>query len=556
MGSPFSEVLPAATGGDGTLSYTAIPLPDGLTFDNVSRTVSGTPTKVEAPTVTYTVRDADGDEAIKTFTFTVVADLTPTFDPIAGYTARVGSPFSDVLPAATGGDGTLSYTATPLPDGLTFDNVSRTVSGTPTKVEAPTVTYTVRDADGDEAIKTFTFTVVADLTPTFDPIAGYTARVGSPFSDVLPAATGGDGTLSYTATPLPDGLTFDNVSRTVSGTPTKVEAPIVTYTVRDADGDEAIKTFTFTVVADLTPTFDPIAGYTARVGSPFSDVLPAATGGDGTLSYTATPLPDGLTFDNVSRTVSGTPTKVEAPIVTYTVRDADGDEAIKTFTFTVVADLTPTFDPIAGYTARVGSPFSDVLPAATGGDGTLSYTATPLPDGLTFDNVSRTVSGTPTKVEAPTVTYTVRDADGDEAIKTFTFTVVADLTPTFDPIAGYTARVGVTSSVMYCRRRRVGTVRCPTPRPPCQMVSPSITCRADGLGHADKSGSADRDLHGARCRRRRGHQDLYVYGRCQSDADSGKDRRHLRQIDKGVYPPAAGREWRRRRPGTRCDRAA
>ena len=440
-GSPFSEVLPAATGGDGTLSYTATPLPDGLTFDNVSRTVSGTPTKVEAPTVTYTVRDADGDEAIKTFTITVVADLTPTFGPIAGYTAREGSPFSEVLPAATGGDGTLSYTATPLPDGLTFDNVSRTVSGTPTKVEAPTVTYTVRDADGDEAIKTFTITVVADLTPTFGPIAGYTAREGSPFSEVLPAATGGDGTLSYTATPLPDGLTFDNVSRTVSGTPTKVEAPTVTYTVRDADGDEAIKTFTITVVADLTPTFGPIAGYTAREGSPFSEVLPAATGGDGTLSYTATPLPDGLTFDNVSRTVSGTPTKVEAPTVTYTVRDADGDEAIKTFTITVVADLTPTFGPIAGYTAREGSPFSEVLPAATGGDGTLSYTATPLPDGLTFDNVSRTVSGTPTKVEAPTVTYTVRDADGDEAIKTFTITVVADQTPTLERIDDTSAKL-------------------------------------------------------------------------------------------------------------------
>ena len=441
VGSLFSEVLTAATGGDGTLTYTATPLPDGLTFDNVSRTVSGTPTTVEAPTVTYTVRDADGDEAIKTFTISVVADLTPTFDPIAGYTARVGSPFREVLPAATGGDGTLTYTATPLPDGLTFDNVSRTVSGTPTTVEAPTVTYTVRDADGDEAIKTFTISVVADLTPTFDPIAGYTARVGSPFREVLPAATGGDGTLTYTATPLPDGLTFDNVSRTVSGTPTTVEAPTVTYTVRDADGDEAIKTFTISVVADLTPTFDPIAGYTARVGSPFREVLPAATGGDGTLSYTATPLPDGLTFDNVSRTVSGTPTTVEAPTVTYTVRDADGDEAIKTFTISVVADLTPTFDPIAGYTARVGSPFREVLPAATGGDGTLSYTATPLPDGLTFDNVSRTVSGTPTTVEAPTVTYTVRDADGDEVSRTFTITVVANLTPTLESIDDSSAKL-------------------------------------------------------------------------------------------------------------------
>ena len=423
--SPFSQELPPGSGGDGGLSYAATGQPTGLNFNDSTRILAGTPTVHGLFTITYTVTDADGDSNSEDFTITVDPDLMPTLNAIAGYTARVGSLFSEVLPVATGGDGTLSYTATPLPEGLSFDNVSRTISGTPAKVEAPTVTYTVRDADGDEAIKTFTITVVADLTPTFDPIAGYTARVGSPFSEVLTAATGGDGTLTYTATPLPEGLSFDNVSRTISGTPAKVEAPTVTYTVRDADGDEAIKTFTITVVADLTPTFDPVAGYTARVGSPFSEDLPVATGGDGTLTYTATPLPEGLSFDDMSRTVSGTPVKVEAPTVTYTVRDGDGDEDSQTFTFTIVADLKPTLNAIGGYTARVGSPFSEDLPVATGGDGTLTYTATPLPEGLSFDDMSRTVSGTPVKVEAPTVTYTVRDGDGDEDSQTFTFTIVA-----------------------------------------------------------------------------------------------------------------------------------
>ena len=60
--------------------------------------------------------------------------------------------------------------------------------------------------------------------------------------------------------------------------------------------------------------------------------------------------------------------------MTYTVRDHDGDEASQTFTISVVADLTPTLGAISGYTARVGSPFSEVLPAATGGDTPLGYT--------------------------------------------------------------------------------------------------------------------------------------------------------------------------------------
>ena len=442
VGSPFSEVLPAATGGDGTLSYTATPLPDGLTFDNVSRTVSGTPTKVEAPTVTYTVRDADGDEAIKTFTFTVVADLTPTFGPIVGYTARVGSPFSQELPAATGGDTPLGYTATNLPAGLSFAEATRTIAGTPTTVEAPTVTYTVSDDDGDEDSTTFTITVAADLTPTLSTITGYTARVGSPFSQVLPAATGGDTPLGYTATNLPAGLSFAEATRTIAGTPTTVEAPTVTYTVSDDDGDEDSTTFTITVAADLTPTLSTITGYTARVGSPFSQVLPAATGGDTPLGYTATNLPAGLSFAEATRTIAGTPTTAEAPTVTYTVSDDDGDEDSTTFTITVAADLTPTLSTITGYTARVGSPFSQVLPAATGGDTPLGYTATNLPAGLSFAEATRTIAGTPTTAEAPTVTYTVSDDDGDEDSTTFTITVAADLTPTLSTITGYTARVG------------------------------------------------------------------------------------------------------------------
>ena len=442
VGSPFSEVLPAASGGDTPLGYTVSGLPDGLSFTEGTRTIAGTPTTVEAPTVTYTVRDHDGDEVSQSFTITVEEDLKPTLTTIVGYTARVGSPFSEVLPAATGGDTPLGYTVSGLPDGLSFTEGTRTIAGTPTTVEAPTVTYTVRDHDGDEVSQSFTITVEEDLKPTLTTIVGYTARVGSPFSEVLPAATGGDTPLGYTVSGLPDGLSFTEGTRTIAGTPTTVEAPTVTYTVRDHDGDEVSQSFTITVEEDLKPTLTTIVGYTARVGSPFSEVLPAATGGDTPLGYTVSGLPDGLSFTEGTRTIAGTPTTVEAPTVTYTVRDHDGDEVSQSFTITVEEDLKPTLTTIAGYTARVGSPFSEVLPAATGGDTPLGYTVSGLPDGLSFTEGTRTIAGTPTTVEAPTVTYTVRDHDGDEVSQSFTITVEEDLKPTLTTIVGYTARVG------------------------------------------------------------------------------------------------------------------
>ena len=442
VGSPFSKVLPAATGGDTPLGYTATNLPAGLSFTEATRTIAGTPTTVEAPTVTYTVRDHDGDEVSQSFTITVEEDLKPTLTTIVGYTARVGSPFSEVLPAATGGDTPLGYTVTNMPTGLSFTESTRTIAGTPTAVESPTVIYTVRDDDGDEASKSFTITVSADLMPILTTITGYTARVGSPFSEVLPAATGGDTPLGYTVTNMPTGLSFTESTRTIAGTPTAVESPTVIYTVRDDDGDEASKSFTITVSADLMPILTTITGYTARVGSPFSEVLPAATGGDTPLGYTVTNMPTGLSFTESTRTIAGTPTAVESPTVIYTVRDDDGDEASKSFTITVSADLMPILTTITGYTARVGSPFSEVLPAATGGDTPLGYTVTNMPTGLSFTESTRTIAGTPTAVESPTVIYTVRDDDGDEASKSFTITVSADLMPILTTITGYTARVG------------------------------------------------------------------------------------------------------------------
>ena len=383
--------------------------------------------------MTYTVRDADGDEANQTFTIAVVADLTPTLNAITGYTARVNSQFSQVLPAATGGDTPLGYTVDDLPTGLSFTEATRTIAGTPTTVEAPTVTYTVRDADGDEANQTFTIAVVADLTPTLNAITGYTARVNSQFSQVLPAATGGDTPLGYTVDDLPVGLSFTEATRTIAGTPTTVEAPTVTYTVRDADGDEANQTFTIAVVADLTPTLNAITGYTARVNSQFSQVLPAATGGDTPLGYTVDDLPTGLSFTEATRTIAGTPTAVESPTVIYTVRDDDGDEASQSFTIAVSADLMPTLEAISDSSAKLTKVFTRQLPVGIGGDGDLAYAVTGLPDGLTFVDSSRTITGRPTVADDFEVAYTATDEDNDEARQTFHIVVYA--LPTLSEVA-------------------------------------------------------------------------------------------------------------------------
>ena len=510
--SYFSQQLPTGSGGDGTLSYGATGLPAGLSFNSSTRTIAGTPSGHGIATVTYTVTDADGDPDSVQFTITVAQDFFPSPPVILNFTGRVGRYFEQQISRGTGDDLPLSFSVTDLPDGLDFFQDTHMITGTPTKQQSPTVTYTVRDGDQDEERTTFTIEVSANNTPTLDNLSTttYPARVGVLFTKKLPAGSGGDGDLVHTATNLPDGLTFDQGTQTVTGRPTTVESRTVTYTVQDEDQDEASTTFMIEVSVNNTPTLDNLSTttYPARVGVLFTKKLPAGSGGDGDLVHTATNLPDGLTFDQGTQTVTGRPTTVESKTVTYAVRDEDQDEAGTTFTIEVSVNNTPTLDNLSTttYPARVGVLFTKKLPAGSGGDGDLVHTATNLPDGLTFDQGTQTVTGRPTTVESKTVTYAVRDEDQDEAGTTFTIEVSVNNTPTLDNLSTttYPARVGV----LFTKKLPAGSggdgdlVHTATNLP--DGLTHFRPGNADGDGQADNRGIQDRDLRGARRRPGRG----------------------------------------------------
>ena len=157
----------------------------------------------------------------------------------------------------------LTYTLTPAPSaGLTFDPVTRTLSGMPTEaVDETECIYTATDEDGDTATLVFTVEVlvevIADLVPVFtETVEPQRYRAGRAIAPLtLPKASGGDGVLTYTLTPaLPERLSLDAANRTVSGTPT-TPMPEAAYkwAVTDADGDTAELIFTIAIeVSDRT----------------------------------------------------------------------------------------------------------------------------------------------------------------------------------------------------------------------------------------------------------------------------------------------------------------
>ena len=397
------------------------------------------------------------------------SDTAPAFAvTVADQTYTEGEAVSPLpLPAASGGNGTLSYSLAPTVPGLTFAAATRTLSGTPTSAGTYAMTYQAVDGDNntaasDAATLSFTITVQEPEPPDTAPafavtVADQTYTEGEAVSPLpLPAASGGNGTLSYSLAPTVPGLTFIAATRTLSGAPTTAGTYAMTYQAVDGDNntaasDAATLSFTITVQEPEPPDTAPafavtVADQTYTEGEAVSPLpLPAASGGNGTLSYSLAPTVPGLTFAAATRTLSGTPTSAGSYAMTYQAVDGDNntaasDAATLSFTITVQEPEPPDTAPafavtVADQTYTEGEAVSPLtLPEASGGNGTLSYSLTPTVPGLTFAAATRTLSGTPTSAGSYAMTYQAVDGDAnttasDAAMLTFTITVQPAPTP-------------------------------------------------------------------------------------------------------------------------------
>ena len=281
------------------------------------------------------------------------------------------------------------------------------------------------DAPGDGSLAFAAGATVADQT--------YTAGTAID-ALMLPEASGGTGTLTYSLLGLPAGLSFDAATRLLSGTPTATNGAVaVTYIVVDEGGKAAVLIFSITVNTGMSTSFGfagaVVADQRYTAGTAIAPlVLPAASGGTGALTYRLVGLPAGLSFDAATRTVAGTPTTATggAVEVTYIVTDESEKAAFLTFNITVNPALSfgglgfGKIVPTASHDLAkirefvVGQRVEDfALPEASGGTAPLTYTLSPaLPAGLTFDAATRTIAGTPRAEGETAYTYTVTDANG------------------------------------------------------------------------------------------------------------------------------------------------
>ena len=424
VGSTVTRQLTAATGGTPGYTYALAAgssLPAGLTM-SASGLITGTPTASGTFNFNVTATDTFGCKTTASYTLLVTATLTFPATTLPNGTVGIAYP-STTLNPPTGGSTPYIYTAANVPAGLSVNSSTGTINGTPTTSGTFTFPITVTDADGNTAMTNFTVIIRDPMAMPVATLSAGTTGMVYP-TQIIPAATGGSGVNTYTASSLPPGLSFNPSTREITGTPTASGTFNFTINAADNEGHSATGNYTIVIKDPLVLPAGTLPDGTVMM-TYSGQTIPVASGGTGPYTYAATNLPPGITFNTTTRVISGTPTQSGNFTILITVTDAAQQSLTVPYSLKVNGTLNL---PIASLPATVvGTAYtSPALPAVSGGTAPYLYTLTGLPAGLSFNPTTRVISGTSQLGGTFTLKMSVTDNGGLSTSTDYTLNITVD----------------------------------------------------------------------------------------------------------------------------------
>ena len=438
-GGTISFALTASDVDGDSLAYSAVGLPSGAGFNAATATFNWTPSFEQSGiyTVTFIVSDGQQTDA-ETITMTVTnLNRSPILAAIGTQTVPEGSLLTFTVSGSDPDGGTLIYSAANLPSGAVFNPANRSFSWVPGFDESENtriypVTFTISDGLAQDS-ETVTINVTnVNRAPVLAPVGPQTLAEGDVYQLVVNASDPDNNPLVYSAGSLPAGAVFTPATRTLSWIPGSEQSGTYQVTFNVSDGtlsDSELVVFTVTN-GNEAPVLNPIGNRTVSENSLLTFVVSAADANHDNLTYSASGLPAGASFNAAQQTFSWTPNYAQAGTfsVQFLVSDGVSTDS-ETVSITVVNTNRPPVingTPDSSLMATTGYSFT---PSATDADGdSLTFSIVNKPSWATFETATGKLSGVPADSQIgsyPGISLSVSDGQSSTLLPAFSIEVVA-----------------------------------------------------------------------------------------------------------------------------------
>ncbi|HEY3755736.1 MAG TPA: immunoglobulin domain-containing protein [Opitutaceae bacterium] len=330
--------------------------------------------------------------------------------------ATAGTAYSFQITTSPAAPTGTTYAADGLPAGLVVDAGTGMISGTTTTVGTfdgnLSLTY-----EGQTAQYPYDLTVdPAANTPVITSPGAAVGTVGTAFSYTLTAS---NNPASFNIAQLPAGLTASG--NVISGTPTAAGQFFTSVSGNNSNGQGKILVIMWTInPAGAVPDITSSLLANGEPGQAFTYTIAA----DNTpTTFSASGLPTGLTLDATSGVIGGTPAAAGISTVTLSASNQNGAGKSVNLTLTIGDYSAITSSPTLSATVNV--PFTYTLTAS---NTPYTFALTGLPAGLSYNNVSGIITGTPTTSGTYTLAASATNAVGTGAATSVTLTVANSAT--------------------------------------------------------------------------------------------------------------------------------
>ena len=393
------------------LTYKALNLPDGALFQG--QTFSWVPTVSQINVykdIFFEVTDGINVVTVSTWIY-VDAPAAPKMNAVGEIHCVSDQPLIFTVSATDPNSAPLTYSASNLPTGASFDASTRTFTWTPSEAQVgtyPNVLFSVTNGTYTDTAISWIF-VKSKFAPTIFIPGEQHVRAGTTLTFTVTATDPNVSAsmLTYSASNLPLGSSFEN--QLFTWTPTEAQIgqyPNIYFTVSNGTHSDTGLTWIF-VEASNAPRFtERFAIKRGIEGEPLSfsvnatdPVYPASD-----LVYTASNLPPGAIFTGQTFRWES-PTLGEYQNVRLEVRDPAG--LIDSFMFWVIIDrsVPPVLNFIGDQYGSAGAPMSVTISATDQNFDSLIFSASNLPSGALFtDNNNGTAVFTWANPQAGTYT--------------------------------------------------------------------------------------------------------------------------------------------------------